>query len=69
MVDLKIIEGGREQMGREALSAVLTGDDAKVEELLRIMRPINPRLAAITGGDNKELMPDQPIPTHLSPDP
>jgi hypothetical protein len=68
MVELIVIVGGREQMGREALSAVLSGDDAKAEELLRIMRPLNPPLAVIPGEGEQELTPGLTKTDQLSPD-
>lgn len=49
MVELSVIEGGREQMAQQALSVVLTGNDAKCEELLRTMRPGIPAVAVISG--------------------
>jgi len=64
MADLKVIKGGREQMGRKALSAVLTGDDTKVEELLSIMQPRNPQLAVIRCRSNKDLKPGRTAPEH-----
>ena len=56
MIDLKVIKGGREQMAQEALSALLTGNDEKFEELLCIMKPLNPQFAVIPAGNNKVLM-------------
>jgi hypothetical protein len=60
MTKFKIIQGGREQMGREALSAAITGDDAKLEELIRIMQPLNPLLAVIACVGKKDTAHEQP---------
>lgn len=61
-----VIEGGREEMGQQALSAILRRDTATFDDLMSKMQPRPPVVSVISGGhehgtDPRELpIPGQP---------
>ncbi|NCS96895.1 hypothetical protein GW756_06020 [bacterium] len=58
MVKLEVIEGGREDVAQQALSALLTGDDAQFEKIFNTMQPAPVNLS-LCGGT--QLRCEQPV--------
>lgn len=65
MTKLEVIEGGREEMGQQALSAILRRDEASFGRLMSKMQPCPPSVSVIAGGvesaQNEPATPDQPV--------
>ena len=62
MTKLKLIEGGREEQAQEALSALLTGDDAKFDKIYQTMQSNPVNLSLVCGTESRSEPPtlDQP---------
>lgn len=50
MVKLSVIQGGRKEMGQQALSAILRNDTAAFDDIMSKMRPRSPAVSVIAGG-------------------